>query len=79
MKYQLDSDFILIEVNRSTIVDISPGDELEAAGLGATYRWGEQDMQFLENNPDARIFLKFERISNSFQGRGLVVVPQEVY
>ena len=79
MKYNIESEHVLIEVNRSLIVDISPGDELEAGSLSAVYTWTEQDMQFLESNPDARIFLRFERAGESFHGKGLVVVPQEVY
>jgi hypothetical protein len=79
MKYRIESDFILIELNRSLIVDISPGDTLEASTHEGTYTWTEQDMQFLESNPDARIFLKFEKKGNAFTGKGLMVVPQEVY
>jgi hypothetical protein len=79
MKYVINSDIVLIELNRSEIMDINPGDELESKSLGAKYTWTDQDMQFLESNPDARIFLKFEKSENNCQGKGVVVLPQEVY
>jgi hypothetical protein len=79
MKYQIDSDIILVEVDRSAIVDISPGDQLESENLKSSYTWTEQDMQFLESNPDARIFLKFAKSADSCIGKGVVVLPQEVY
>jgi hypothetical protein len=79
MKYRIDSDIILVEVDRSAIVDISPGDQLESENLKSSYTWSEQDMQFLESNPDARIFLKFEKNADSCTGKGVVVLPQEVY
>jgi hypothetical protein len=79
MKYQIDSEYILIELDRSAIVDISPGDELESSNLEARYTWSEQDAQFMESNPDAKIFLKFEKASEGFKGSGVVVVGQEVY
>ena len=80
MVYHIDSKDILIELDRTSIVDISIGDQLEASVIKGSYKWSEQDMQFLESNPDARIFIRFEKSSkNSFQGKGLVVMPQEVY
>jgi hypothetical protein len=80
MTYTVDSNFILVELDRTTIVDISAGDTIEVASIGATYTWAEQDMQFLESNPDARIFLKFEKAEDKkFNGHGLAVMPQEVY
>jgi hypothetical protein len=80
MNYQIDSDFILIELDRTAIVDISIGDQLDAASLNAFHIWTDQDMQFVESNPDARIFIRFEKASdNSFKGKGLIVVPHEVY
>lgn len=79
MKYIINSDIVLVELNRSEIMDISPGDELESKSLGATYTWTDQDMQFMESNPDARIFLKFEKSDSICEGKGVVVLPQEVY
>jgi hypothetical protein len=79
MKYHIESEYIFIELNRSLILDISPGDELESASLDGSYIWTAQDMQFVESNPDARIFIKFEKKGSSFKGKGLMVVPQEVY
>ena len=79
MKYLINSNIVLVELNRSEIMDINPGDELESKSLGATYTWTDQDMQFLESNPDARIFLKFEKGEKTCVGKGVVVLPQEVY
>jgi hypothetical protein len=79
MKYTIESAYILIELDRTSIVDISPGDQLESPNLNAKYMWSEQDMQFLESNPDARLFVKFEKSGSSFEGKGLVIVPEEVY
>ena len=79
MKYTINTDIILVELNRSEIMDINPGDELEFESLNSTYAWNEQDMQFLESNPDARIFLKFEKTAEACTGKGVVVLPQEVY
>jgi hypothetical protein len=79
MKYRIESDIILIELNRSEIMDIAPGDQLESESLGASYTWADQDMQFLESNPDARIFLKFEKKGDACTGKGVVILPQEVY
>ncbi len=79
MKYSVKSDVLLVELDRSEIMDIMPGDELEVSHLETTYTWTEQDRQFLESNPDARIFVKFDKASGTCEGRGVVVVPQEVY
>jgi hypothetical protein len=79
MKYRIEPESVLMELDRSAIVDISPGDQLESLSLGALYKWTEQDMQFLESNPDARLFVRFEKDGDSFKGLGLVVMPQEVY
>ena len=79
MKYRIEPESILMELDRSAIVDISPGDQLESESLGASYTWTDQDMQFLESNPDARLFVRFEQAGKSFEAMGLVVVPQEVY
>jgi hypothetical protein len=79
MKYRIEPESVLMELDRSAIVDISPGDQLESSSLNASYAWTEQDMQFLESNPDARLFVRFEKDGSSFKALGLVVVPQEVY
>jgi hypothetical protein len=80
MTYTVDSHYILVELDRTAIMDISTGDTIEVTSIGATYTWADQDMQFLESNPDARIFLKFERSKDKkFNGHGLAVMPQEAY
>lgn len=79
MKYQIDSGELLVELDRTAIVDISVGDVIEVPHLKAEHEWREQDMQFVESNPDARIFVRFAAGSNGvYQGQGLVVVPEEV-
>lgn len=81
MVYELKENILLIEIDRTVIVDISPGDVLQPGCLpSASYTWTEQDSQFMESNPDARIFIKFEKNEeNQFHGIGVMVVPQEVY
>ncbi len=80
MVYELESDTVLFEIDRTAIVDISIGDKLKVCCLSdATYTWTEQDSQFTESNPDARLFIKF-RINKdkTFEGAGVTVFPQEV-
>ena len=81
MVYQLESNIILFEIDRTAIVDISIGDTIKACCLAdAEYTWTEQDSQFLESNPDARLFIKFSKEKdNTFQGLGVTVFPEEVY
>jgi hypothetical protein len=60
MVYQIESGSILLKIDRSLILDITPGDEIEVPGLSdKKYNWKHQDSQFLESNPDAEIFLMF--------------------
>jgi hypothetical protein len=79
MHYQIDTNEILVELDRSSIVDISIGDEIKTSVVDGTYKWKEQDAQFVESNPDARIFLRFAKSEDLFTGKGLVVVPEEVF
>jgi hypothetical protein len=80
MVYKIESDIVLVEIDRTAVVDISAGDTLESATLpNAKYKWTEQDSQFLESNPDARIFIKFQNANNAFQGMGLILIPEAVY
>jgi hypothetical protein len=82
MVYELESNTVLFEIDRTAIVDISTGDELKVSCLAdATYTWTEQDSQFMESNPDARLFIKFQKggKDNRFEGIGVTVFPQEVY
>ena len=81
MVYELESNVILFEIDRTAIVDISTGDTIKACCLSdAEYTWTEQDAQFLESNPDARVFIKFSKEQgNKFQGLGLTVFPEAVF
>jgi len=81
MVYQLETNIILFEVDRTAIVDIAAGDVIKACCLeNAEYTWSEQDSQFLESNPDARLFIKFSKQKDDqFKGLGLTVFPEEVY
>ncbi len=81
MTYELGSNTVLFELDRTALVDISVGDSVKACCLeDAIYQWTEQDAQFMENNPDARLFIRFERAAdNTFKGMGVTVIPQEVY
>jgi hypothetical protein len=80
MVYSIESDIILIEVDRTLLVDISAGDVIKSNALSeAEYTWTEQDCQFQESNPDARIFVKFQKSGKAFKGIGVVVVPEAVY
>jgi hypothetical protein len=81
MVYQLESKIILFEVNRTAILDISPGDVIQASCLpDADYKWTEQDSQFVESNPDARLFIRFEKEQNdAFRGIGVMILPEAVY
>lgn len=81
MVYELESNTVLFEIDRTAIVDISIGDTLKVCCLSdATYTWTEQDSQFMESNPDARLFIKFQKSKdNTFEGTGVTIFPQEVY
>ena len=75
MVYELESNVILFEIDRTAIVDISTGD-----GAVDRAHVAEQDAQFLESNPDARLFIKFSKEQgNKFQGLGLTVFPEAVF
>jgi hypothetical protein len=81
MVYTLESNTLLFEIDRAAIVDISIGDVIKVACLqNASYTWTEQDSQFMESNPDARVFIKLEKTDGkNFNGVGVTVFPQEVY
>lgn len=78
MVYQVEDDTVLFELDRRQIADISPGDVLKTTSFPGEYVWTEHDSQFVENNPEAHLFLKIQRSSESgFQGLGVVVIPEE--
>ena len=78
MIYQVEDDTVLFELDRRQIADISPGDVLKTTSFPGEYVWTEHDSQFVESNPEAHLFLKIRKSSeSSFQGLGVVVIPEE--
>jgi hypothetical protein len=62
MVYQLEGKALMFEVDRSKIIDISPGDTISIKGMeGIEYTWTQQDTEFIENNPDDDIFILVEK------------------
>ena len=79
MKYQVQDNTILFEIDRRQIADIAPGDVLEAANFpGGTYTWTEQDSQFMESNPEANVYLRLAANSGNYVGKGIAILPAEV-
>jgi hypothetical protein len=75
MTYELDSRELLVQVDRSRIIDINIGDTLEVNGMSTPYLWSSQDQQLLESNPDAEILLRMEKneSADTYQATGLVI------
>jgi len=75
MIYKLEGDNMLFTIDRTKIIDISVNDKLEVKGFpGATHVWTEQDMEFIENNPDDDIYLQVERVSeNKYRASGIML------
>ncbi len=73
MTYQLDGSSILFALNRTDIIDITPGDAITLKDFpGTHYTWTTHDAEFMENNPDDDIYLKVERLGNNqFEARGI--------
>lgn len=78
MVYQVKGGSILVKMDRALILDITEGDEISVEGLDVeNYRWSPQDSQFVESNPDADIFLKFERTGEgAYRARSIEVRPE---
>jgi hypothetical protein len=79
MLYEIQSDTMMFEIDRTAIVDISVGDDLRPKGFSkGLYTWTQQDSQFMESNPDARVFLKVRKTTgNDYKGIGIMVIPEE--
>lgn len=75
MVYEIKTNTTLFEIDRTKIVDISDGDVLQFPQ--GQYTWTKQDSQFVESNPDAKLFLEVQQSpnSNTYKGIGLMVVP----
>ncbi|RAW00099.1 hypothetical protein [Pseudochryseolinea flava] len=79
MKYQIEDNAVLFEVDRRQIADITPGDVLETEHFpGGAYTWTEQDSQFIESNPEANVYLRMERHGDAYEGKGILILPAEV-
>lgn len=75
MTYQLTGNYLLFEIKRTDIIDISPDDEITVEGFeGIKYIWTNQDGEFLESNPDDDIYLQVERVGNNkFKATGILL------
>jgi hypothetical protein len=77
MTYEIKSNTMLFEMDRTAIADIAIGDVLKAQDLPDTeYTWTLHDSQFLESNPDARLFLKVQKVpGKNYRGVGVMIIP----
>ncbi len=75
MTYEIDNRELLVQIDRSNIIDINIGDTLAVEGMSTPYEWTAQDQQLLESNPDADILLRMERAEKqgSYLATGLVI------
>lgn len=75
MTYELNDSNLLFDLDRTAIIDISPGDVITVKGYpGVEYVWTTHDLEFLENNPDDDIYLKVERTEgNLFRATGILL------
>ena len=74
MTYTLDGSKVIFALNRADIVDISAGDIIKIDGFeGGDYKWTGHDSDFLENNPDADIFLELERDGKGYKAKGILL------
>jgi hypothetical protein len=76
MTYEIDNSEVLVQVDRSRIIDINVGDLIQVNGMtGSGYCWTSQDQQLLESNPDADVLLRMERTPSgpAYQPTGLVI------
>jgi hypothetical protein len=79
MQYEIEPTALLYEIDRTKIVDVAIGDTLIIQGYQQLeHTWTEQDMQFMENNPDAPIFLKFQKKNGGqLVGHGVTVLTED--
>lgn len=74
MTYELSGKNLLLNIDRTEIIDISVNDIISLKGFpGARYVWTEQDSDFVENNPDDDIFLQIECVGKDFKANGIVL------
>ena len=75
MTYTLDGTQLIFALDRAQILDISANDTIEIEGFeGVSYTWTNHDSEFLENNPDADVYLEVERGSeNRYMAKGILL------
>lgn len=75
MTYKLDGSKLLFAIDRARIVDISVDDVLTVDGFeGVQYKWTDHDRDFVENNPDADLFLEIEPDkSKGYRATGIIL------
>ena len=74
MKYQLSGDDFLFALDRTQIVDISPGDIITLDDFpGTGYEWTSHDGEFLENNPDDDIYLVVRKTGDQYRATGITL------
>jgi hypothetical protein len=76
MTYEIDNSEVLVQVDRSRIIDINVGDTIRVNGMpGSGYCWTAQDQQLLESNPDADVLLRMERNESgpAYEPMGLLI------
>lgn len=80
MTYELAGSALLFEIDRSRIIDISPGDTITVQGFqDLKHVWTVQDREFIENNPDDDIFIAFKKTADGiYQACGIQLRPVEM-
>lgn len=75
MTYEVNGNNILIPINRTEILDISPDDMITLRAFpGVQHAWTTHDADFLENNPDDDIYLEVERLADdTYRARGILL------
>lgn len=74
MLYKIDAGRMLIQLNRTTILDITPDDTLIIEGLTTQpYTWTHHDAQQVESNPDHDIYLILEQKQEQLFPTGIYI------
>lgn len=75
MTYTVDGSKLIFALNRTEILDISVNDMITVDGFeGLSYKWTDHDSDFLENNPDAEVYLQAERSTgNRYNATGIML------
>lgn len=75
MTYTIDGSKLIFALNRAKILDISVNDTITVEGFeGLSYKWTDHDRDFVENNPDAEVYLQAERSTgNRYKATGIML------